>query len=425
MYDPRIIPEPTIFIQEPWMWGIVAVLLGGAFYLTRQKPDWGLASIIAAVPLYQVRGEILGLPTTFLELLFGAVMLGLVSRWLISGAPKPIEKLRRTPYDVWVGIVLIGSLVAALVNADIREGLGLWRAFILEPIIFFYAVTAVFRDRDPKPLLAGALGALAVLAAWTFSLLLDGRAISYDDRLLGPYQTANYFALLLVPLIALANFWPRKDWLAGRAILVGLGLLMLFTSDSRGGFLALIAAAVVAVLFYGKRLRMFMLAGLVLAGVAVAVMAGPSLLEHNEDQVVSARPVVWREAGNVISDDPLFGIGPGQFQDQFRANVSGNHDELLYVAPQAHNAHNVWLVAWTEWGLLTLVALAGIIFTMIMTIARRFSMWMVLPATMLAAILVHGAVDTSIFKNDLAIVFWLTVAMTVALPVSKRKWIGT
>lgn len=425
MYDPRIVLEPTIQIQEPWMWGIVAVLLGGVFILTRHRPDWGIAAIVAALPLYQMRGEILSLPTTFLELLFGAMMLGLLSRWVIKGAPKPIEKLQRTPYDIWIGIFVFGSFLAALLNADIREGLGLWRAFILEPVIFFYAATVVFRERDPKPLLAGALGGIVVLAAWTFGLVLDGRAVSYDNRLLGPYQTANYFALLLVPLIVLANFWPRKDWIEGRVILVGLGLVMLFASDSRGGFLALAAAVAVALPFFGRRVRMLTLTGLVIAGVAVAVLSGPALLEHSENQVVSARPVVWREAGNIIAADPVFGIGPGQFQDQFRANVSGNQDDLLYIAPQAHNAHNVWLVAWTEWGLLTVIALAGILVTAVITIRRRLSTWMIIPTTMLAAILVHGLVDTSIFKNDLAPLFWLVMAMTVALPIGKRKLVGT
>ncbi|MSU76150.1 hypothetical protein EXS54_01615 [Patescibacteria group bacterium] len=425
MYDPRIVMEPTIHIQEPWMWAGMIVVMIAAFIVTRRRPDWGLATIIAALPLYQVRGDMFGLPTTFLELLFGAVILGILSRWLVKGAPGPKEKVVTSSYDRWIGLLLAGSLLAALFSSDIKEGLGLWRAFILEPVIFFYAVTAVFKKRDPKPLLVGVIGALGVLTIWTLYLLGVDRAISYDDRLLGPYQTANYFSLLLVPLITMILVWPRRELVIIRVLAAVTGLSILFFTNSRGGFMALGAAILVALPFLGRRLRMIAISVLVIGGVAAAALFGPKLINHHEDQVVSSRPPIWREAGNVIKADPIFGVGPGQFQDEFGRRVANNHDETLYIAPQAHNAHNVWLVAWTEWGFLTVVSLIAIIITMILTIKRRFSYWMILPSTVLIAILVHGMVDTAIFKNDLAMVFWLVVAMTLILPKAKEKRVVT
>lgn len=416
-YDPRIVMEPTIFIGGPWMWAAVVALLLAAFFLTRKRPDWGLATVVAVAPLYQMRGEVFGLPTTFLELTLGAVILAILSRW-------PREKPHRTPYDWWILLFVVGSLLAAVVSPDLREGLGLWRAFILEPVIFFYAVTAAFRSRDPRPLLSGIMAAIAVAGAWTLGLIAEGRGFTYDDRLLGPYQTANYFALLLVPLTLATVFWPRREWLPVRAAAVAAGLLMLLLSNSRGGLLALLAGTLVTIPFLGKRFRLALAAVLIGALAAGAAIFGPRLIEHSEDQVISARPVVWREAGNAIMAGPLFPIGPGQFQDYFRERVSGNEDELLYIAPQAHNAHNFFLVAWTEWGLVTVAALLGILGTMILTIVRRHSYWMIVPSAMLAAIVVHGLVDTSIFKNDLAILFWLTVALTVALPNAKQRRIA-
>ncbi len=413
-YDPRIVAEPTILVHGPWMWALVGVLLLASFLLARKRPDWGLAAVVAVTPLYQMRGEILGLPTTFLELTFGAVILGILARW-------PREKPRRTPYDLWIALFVAASLTAALVSPDVREGLGLWRAFILEPVVFFYAVTAVFKRRDARPLLAGGMAAIGVAAVWTLALLADGRGFTYDDRLLGPYQTANYFALLLVPLILLTVFWPRREWLIPRAIAAGGGLLMLLLSNSRGGLLALLAGVLVTIPFLGRRFRLALAAVLIGALAAATAVFGPRLIEHSEDQVVSARPVVWREAGNAIAARVLFPVGPGQFQDFFRDRVSGNEDETLYIAPQAHNAHNFVLVAWTEWGLVTLAALLGIIGTMVLTIVRRGGYWMVVPSAMLAAVVVHGMVDTSVFKNDLAILFWLIVAFTVVLPKVRTR----
>lgn len=413
-YDPHIIPEPTIFIHGPWMWVGVGALLLAAFFLTRRRPDWGVAAIVAATPLYEVRGDVFGIPTTFLELTLGAVVLGLISRW-------PQERLRRTPYDLWAALFVVGSLLAAVVSPDLREGLGLWRAFILEPVVFFYAAAAVFAKRDPRPLLVGAMGALVISAAWTLALVADGRGLTYDHRLLGPYQTANYFSLFLVPLILMTIFWPRKELLAPRIVVAGGGLAMLVLSNSRGGLMALLAGVLVTIPFLGKRLRLILAAVLVGSLAAATAVFGPRLVEHSEKQIISARPVVWREASRMITEQPVFGIGPGRFGGLFKQRVAGNQTESLYIAPQAHNAHDVWLVAWTEWGILTVVSLLGILVTAVLTVRRRFSYWMVVPAAMLAAIVIHGLVDTSVFKNDLAILFWLAVALTVVLPKARRR----
>jgi len=36
-------------------------------------------------------------------------------------------------------------------------------------------------------------------------------------------------------------------------------------------------------------------------------------------------------------------------------------------------------------------------------------------------ILLHGLIDTTYFKNDLAVVFWLAVALGISLPNVERK----
>lgn len=412
MYDPHIVAEPTIFIQG-WLWALAAILLGGSFWLARRRPDYALAAVVAAIPLYQARASAFGIPTTFLELLLGAVLLGILSRW-------PKYRPVRSAYDVWIIILLMASLVAVLVSPDKRTGFGLWRAFLLEPIFFFYAVGAVFKHRDPKPLLAGGLGAIAVLTAWTGWLMAHGQGVTYDHRLLGPFQTANYFALELVPLLLLALFWPRRDFVWPRIALASTGLLMLLASNSRGGELALLAGLLTACYFLGPKLRQLLLGSLAVALLVGGLLLGPRLFAHAEAQVISARPVIWREALVMIRENPLFGIGPGRFERSFRERIK-NPDEKLYVVPQAHNAHDLWLVSWTEWGLVTTLALLGIILTSVRSIRRRLSYWQIVPATILAAVIIHGLVDTSILKNDLGILFWLAVAFTLVLPKARKR----
>lgn len=426
MYLPRIELEPTIFINGPLMWIGVAGLLALVFWLTRRRPDYGLGLVVAALPFYQVRGhlglpfDLLGsvnIPTTLLELLLAVVLLGIVSCW-------PAYRPPRTRYDGWLALWVGGALLAAAVGPDIREGFGLWRAFFLEPTLFFYAALAVFRKHDLRALLWGVLGAITLLAVWSIWLTLDGRAITYDRRLLGPFQSPNYLALLLGPLLLFILTWPQRVLQYPRVVVGLLGLSMLLATGSRGGQLAFLAALLVGTIFLGRRLRRLVLVGLATLLVVGAIVIGPSLLSHTEDQVVSARPVVWGQAVQIIADQPLFGNGPGQFQDVFRERTRDNQTYQLYVLPQALNSHNTFLTTWTEWGLLTLLGFIGLLVTFIRVVRARLSYWQIGPVTMMMAILIHGLVDTSVLKNDLVLLFGLVLALSLLVPKAKTQRLG-
>ena len=416
MYDPRIYPEPTIFLDHPAAWLLALAALAGAFWLTRRYPDRGLVLVLAALPLYQVRGSIGPLPTTFLELLLLTVLAAVLTRW---SWPRP-SGLLPMALAVWTA----AGLLAAVMAPDLREGLGLWRAFFLEPSLWLAAATAVFAKRNPRPLLWGALGAIGLLTAWTIGQLIGGTAITHDDRLLGPYQTPNYLALILVPLTLLVVTWPRRELIAVRLVAAAVAVGGLVATNSRGGQLALAAGLVVSLAFLrGRRLKQASVALAVAAVVAVAVL-GPRLVQHPEEPVVSARPVIWREAVAIIKENPWLGNGPGQFQDVFTERVKGNQDHLLYVAPQALNPHNLGLVLWAEWGMLALLGWLGVLVAFGMTVWRRRSYWQIVPVSMMAAILVHGVVDTPVLKNDLAILTMTALGLAAIVPLTKSRRIG-
>ncbi len=415
MYDPRVELEPTILMQD-WVWVVVAIVLAAAAYLARRRPDYGVALILAALPLYQVRGNI-GVPTTFLELLLGAVILGCLSRY---------RQLtwQRTPYDWWLALWLGGGLLAALLGPSLRDGLGLWRAFFLEPVVFFYLATAVFRRYSPRAILLGAIGCVAVLVVWTGYLLGFGHAISYDQRLLGPFQSPNYLMLLTLPMALLIAWWPKRELVIARVLTVLAATALFIGANSRGAAIAAGVSLVIGWLFTRGRLRRRLLVVGAASVLLLTAVFGPRLLEHREAQVISARPVIWRESLAILREHPLLGSGPAAFQADFTARVAGNQTETLYVVPQALNPHNLFLVTWTEWGLAALLGLVGSIVAAVLTMIRRRSYWQVVPATMLTAVLIHGQVDTSVVKNDLAVVFMLILVLTTVLPLTASRRFG-
>ncbi|MDP9211663.1 MAG: O-antigen ligase family protein [bacterium] len=395
--------EETIMISGVG-WIAVAVMAAGAFLLARRRADWGIALVVAALPLYQVRGS-LGVPTTLLELMLGAVVLGLLSRW-------PRYRPVRSPFDPWLALWVLGSLLAAVLAPDPKQALGLWRAFFLEPVVFFVAARSVFRTEPVRPLLYGAIGAIGITAAWAAVLAASGSALSYDGRLAGPFQSPNFVAHLAVPLTLLVLGWPGRLSRLVRFGPVVLGLVLLAGSQSRGGLLALAAGGLaLAFLRSAPAWRKRITAAVVIGGLLIAGV----FLNADRDDRFSTRPVLWKTAAAVIAERPLLGAGPEHFQDEVRARVGGDEELRRFVVPRAPDAHNLFLVTWTEWGLATLAGLISLLATLTAVLWRRRDRWVAPAAAMAVAILAHGLVDTPVLKNDLAIIFML-VFVLAALP---------
>lgn len=405
MYSPRIDLEPTIFIQG-WGWVVVAVWLALTFLATRKRPGYGIVAVMTVLPLYQARGTI-GIPTTLLEMTLLTVLAAYVSK-------HPRELFKRTPYDLplaaWVG----SGFIAAVLSAEPLQGLGLWRAFFFEPAIFFYLLLAALRG-EPKgnPVLYGALGAVATTVVFSLKRLSEGNAISYDERFIGFFQSPNYLALILIPLALLLLAWPVKRLLLVRFLAAAGAIGFSLASNSRGGALALLAGSAVVAAACLSRIKLALLGLLGASAIAVAVLAGASPFSHSEDQVVNGRAAIWREALVTISKNPFLGNGPGGFQPVFKERVKDDENETLYVAPQAQSAHNLFLTTWTDWGVLSFLSLLAILVTFAVTILRTRPFYWLAASTMMTAIVVHGMFDTSILKNDLAIVFVVALALSL------------
>lgn len=396
--------EPTIMLHG-LLWAVVALAMLTMFVITRRRPDYGLSILIAALPLYQARGH-LGVPVTLLELLLLSYVAGVASR-------RPT--FRRTPYDLWLLLWVAAPLLTIFLHPDSVHFLGLWRAFFFEPVLLFYAAAAVVRNGDRRPILHGALGLLAVVTAWSGLQVLTGPGLTYDHRLTGCFQSPNYLAFILTPTILIALLWPERRLGRLRAVLGVFGLVMLVATGSRGGQLALVAGLAAALPFIDSRWRRRGLAAL-----GVIVFIGTALIAyrdaHRPPSEISPRPIIWGVAADEIRQHLLLGDGPGRFQERIWHHYQFEDRTRNLVAPFAISAHNLWLSAWVEWGLFTLVALLGLLGTLVVRLRRGRSGLPAVTAATTAAIVVHGVIDTPVFKNDLAVLFILI--LVVSLPVT-------
>ena len=122
------------------------------------------------------------------------------------------------------------------------------------------------------------------------------------------------------------------------------------------------------------------------------------------------RLIIWRESWAMLKDHPVFGAGFGAYPEVIKPYHRATVIEIFQFP------HNILLNLWSETGLLGIMAFAWILWTWIRLSthdARRTTHSSLLPAlAIVLAIVVHGLVDVPYFKNDLAMLFWILIALT-------------
>jgi len=120
--------------------------------------------------------------------------------------------------------------------------------------------------------------------------------------------------------------------------------------------------------------------------------------------------MIWKSAGKILEDHPLWGSGPGNFQIKYLEYQKYFPPYLEWAVPQPHN---LYLAFWLQTGILGIVGFLVLIAKWIKNVIRiiknhqngNLQIASVLAGIMLY-ILIHGIADTTYWKNDLALIFW-------------------
>jgi O-antigen ligase len=336
------------------------------------------------------------------------------------------ETLSARIFLVATALFVIAGAISVIVAPDRRAALGLYRAYFIEPVLFFVVLINVVRSsRQAFMMVAGlGLGGM-VLAVLNIATVLDAlRHHGFDtaqDAPVAVYQTSNAIALFLVPIIAVAGSLllygtsNRQRRLAALFVAVaGIGVILSF---SRGGYLALFAVAVGLALSHKR--RWWLLGGLaVLVVVATRVPIIASRLAHelsttDPRNTLAGRIHLWQVTLQMMREHLVFGTGLAGYA-HFMSPWPNGLVQVIYP-------HNLILNFWVATGLLGLLAFAVLLiqgFRITWRGWRRgevdfcpFELGVLLA---LVSMVVHGAVDVPYFKNDLSFEFWVLLAVAWA-----------
>lgn len=386
-------------------------------------------------PLYLLRFQVYGIPFTVLEifiyLLFILWFLGLVYHHIDFSWQKPLRGYWITAFILLLGATM-GVLTAphyiSLPSGEIldaqRVALGVWKGWVVAPMLYFAVLTQIIRSAsDLKKLLRFFVysSALVALSAYVFGIF--GGGITYDLRLSGFFESANYLSLYLVPpiLFSICLIFqrigkPRLKEYFDLSSLVIMAHALFFTKSYAaiiGVFGSLILYLFYMVVKKHVKTRNIIAGIMVLLATFVVIIATQintpkfqQFLELKERSSSSVRLEIYEISWALIDENPMIGVGPGLFQ----ANYQTKGPRILGHTPMEWNIphpHNIFFAFWLSAGLLGLLALlAFIVFAHF-----RFTY----PLIVFWGILIHGLFDTPFWKNDLSMVFWLTLGAIVIL----------
>ena len=399
---------------------IFGILFGLLFFVLAWKRfGWAVFLFCASLLTYLVRLNYFGLPTTVLEIMWGAMVLV----WGIKFARRDWVEIKNFLFKNKVaGLLVILFLVVSAGEIFVGDlwfkSFGLWRAYFLEPVILFFVLIGRSRElnwRFPVFGLATS-GVLISLLALVQKVVPSLRAPSlWDDNTFGRvtsfFTTANAIGLFLVPVVPLLVWLLVEFWRAKKKMLFGVNLVVLaiclaalFFSFSQGAWVALLAAFLVFLFFIGYRKVAILL---VLCGVIFA-FAVPSVREAVlfADRAGQNRLTLWTDSVEYLTASPknfVLGTGVRQF---FRTIEKHKYDPK--VMERLIYPHNVFLNFWTETGLLGVGSFVGMMMVLVGWILRHKDKPLrAIFAAIWVGFLVHGLVDVPYFKNDLAFLFWI------------------
>ena len=344
-------------------------------------------------------------------------MTSLIVVWLLKKKDK-VAFLKKgvgvyKKYIFWVILIFLGLLISTLVNQNYTAGAGIIKGWFLFPIIF--SAIAITEVKKEKIFLSYFISSFVVasLALGYFFLNL----ITFDGRLEAFFNSPNYLAMYLAPaLIIGVGLYTRNKKIYGVALAI---ILVAFYLTFSYAAWASVFIAIIIFLRLNKKIKLKAI-GIVL-GVAILLFifsqAGKNkyndFSHFTERSSLSSRTMVWKAAEKIISDNWFLGIGPGNFQTKYLEYQKYFPPYLEWAVP---HPHNIFLSFWLQSGLAGLIGFLGLIYLRIKETSENVfnkNALATLSTAILIYILIHGMVDTTYFKNDLAIVFWLFFFMGI------------
>jgi O-antigen ligase len=423
-------------------------------------------------PLYLVKFEFGALPLNVLEIVILLMFLGYFVSWVYSAVrlwKKGIwswdyflkQNLR---FFVLSLLFLIISIIAVvivpaqttLIDGEIiyqsrRVAFGILKGWIVVPYLYFVMLWFnTDRTSDLFTSIYTYVFSALPLVLWAFIQYGTGDFITLDGRASGPFINANYLAMYMAPAVAALWIMIVRGIILGFKVprfVIGMVLAALYSvallmTQSYGAILAVMFTLLLFLLLtfsihrrFEKREELIILkkVGYFLGVFAVIAFMSAILLFANTQKwqmfteiqarsSTSVRLQVYQISANFVAQSPLLGIGFGQFEPKYNLEAPVVLGFAPYEWVMIH-PHNTFLAVWLNMGIAGLLLFVGLIVACFKRLVKNQDyedqFFRLIGCSLLLVMLLHGLTDTYLFKNDLAMLFWLVVGLCI-LPHLKK-----
>jgi O-antigen ligase len=363
---------------------------------------------IVSLPLYLIRFSIFGLPTNVFEIM----ALASIIMFFISARSLKNELRAYSKYFIPIGLIIGGLVLSMLFNGSYRTGLGVIKSWFIIPLIFAFIATVSLQEEKKKTIFSAIYISAFLVACVALGYFLLGK-ITFDGRLQAIFNSPNYLAMYLSPaiIIGLVNFKKNKKSYTFSLLIIASVLYLTFS------YAAWLAALISLGLIWflqkrigkkSKNISWIIIGMIIVIFWQLGTVKMTNLIHLTERSSLASRMMIWRSAGKMIIDNPIIGIGPGNFQTKYLAYQKYFPPYLEWAVPEPHN---LLLAFWLQTGIIGLVGFITLMFMWFKALAKEInnlSENTLIALAIVAMVLVHGFLDTTYFKNDLAVLFWLT-----------------
>ncbi len=248
-----------------------------------------------------------------------------------------------------------------------------------------------------------------------------------ETRVVSTFENPNVFGEYLIMLIpvALALLITSKRLFnkASYFACFGVSLLALVYTWSRGAWLGCIASMIIFMVIISKRAISFYLLGIFALPVAIPMLPNSILdrfssIGNMTDSSTSYRVFIWEASVKMIKDFLFTGIGIGT--SAFQTVYSEYALAGIETAPHSHNLYLQVLVETGIFGFLTFVSVVLLFLTKVFSFLKKnnsLNKKIIIGSLTcgIIAFLVQGFTDYVWYNYRVFGMFWIIVAMCVAL----------
>lgn len=358
--------------------------------------------ILLLLPTYLIRFTIFNIPFTLLEIF----ILILFLLFLI----KFKTKFSLGSYQYIISSFIIISIISCITSTDVIRALGLWKAYIIEPIMFFIVIINV-KPSYHKILTSLGLSAIFVSLVGVlqystgYGIPAPWNISGSEFRITSIFEYPNAVGLYLAPIMALflGNIIKIKRSVYFSLIVLFLSLSAILWSQTQGAWLAVIVSFIFLGFF--TKYKKFFIVSLILGVIIMFAVPGFREMITFQDTSGDVRLALWQGTVNLLTHRPLFGAGLGSFPEIYEQYKMAKHTELLLYA------HNIFLDFWAQFGILGFIWLIWLLIKFFYHNFKNLSPTTISIMAAMVAILIYGLVDVPYFKNDLSVLFWTILGL--------------